>query len=102
MTPVMRTTVGLDAEEAEIIKRVQDDNSLEAKALGVLTGITVENESPLSQYVHALLAAGIRAVERQVEESGYHRLAEFRKTDPEHAAWRASRRARHARKQCTA
>lgn len=98
MTTVKRATVGLDKDDVADIEKIKEPGSLHNIAITSLTGATVGPPSSQSQLVHALVQAGRRAVEQQAEEIGYRRLAEFKKNDPESQAWRASRRARFARR----
>lgn len=98
MAAMERATVGLGPAEAEVISRLTTDGSPEATALHELTGIVLDPRSSKAQRVHAAIVAGLQVLEARAEEIGYERLAKFRETDPEHQAWRASRRARAARR----
>lgn len=98
MSTVKRATVGLDADDVADLEKIKEPGSDHNIALNCLTGAAVGPASSEAKLAHALLLAGRRAVQRQVEELGYQRLAEFKKNDPDSQAWRASRRARHARR----
>lgn len=94
----MRATVGLTADEVAEIAKIKDSGTPEATALDSLTGITLGSKASAAQTVHALVAAGIQAIQDKAEEIGYQRLAVFLETDEESKAWQASRRARASRR----
>jgi hypothetical protein len=94
MTATLRATVGLSADEAAALTRIQDSATPQAIALDSLTGITLGGKASTAQQVHALIVAGLQAVEKEAERIGYRDLAEFLKTDDESRAWRESRRSR--------
>lgn len=98
MTATLRATVGLSADEAAALGHLTDATDPQAIALDSLTGITLGLGASTAQQVHALVVAGIQAVEKEAEEIGYRSLAEFLKTDDESKAWRESRRARALRR----
>lgn len=87
-------------DDAQAIARLRSPGSKEAAALAEFTGITIEPDSSEAHVLHTLLVAGRMTAEQKAEEDedAYRSLAEFRRTDPEHQAWRASRRARVARR----
>lgn len=99
MPKTERKKVPVHDDDKQALARLRRPGSPEAQALTDLTGVLIDTDLPESQLLHALLIAGLQATERRAEEEGYRRLAEFRKTDPDHQKWRASRRARTARRQ---
>lgn len=98
MTAAKRTTIKLTSGEVLDLDRIKEPGSSLNLALDHLTGVAVGPPTPDSQAVHALVVAGLQAVHKHAEEIGYSKLAKFLKTDPEHQAWVASRRARAQRR----
>lgn len=98
MTAITRVTVGLSADEAAVLDKLKKDDAPEAATLSSLTGITLGPSASDAKTIHALVVAGLQAVQELAEEIGYQRLAEFVRTDEESQAWRASRRTRSARR----
>jgi hypothetical protein len=94
MTDTLRTTLRLNEIEAACAAKLRDPSTPEAAAIRDLTGKDDLSGAPVVTIAHALIEAGIKAVNDRAEEVGYNRLREFLKTDDEHKAWRASRRRR--------
>lgn len=97
MSTVLRTTARLDEDEVAFVARLKMRHTDEAAAIRELTGMEDLTHAAAATVVHTLIEAGIQAVKEKAEEVGRRRLTEFLKTDPEHQAWRASRRARSQR-----
>jgi hypothetical protein len=94
MPKTLRKKVPIHDAEADMISRLRTPGSQEAARIAEFTGINVDPSTSEAQALYALVVAGCRVADRESEEDGYRRLAEFRKTDPEHQAWRESRRRR--------
>lgn len=94
MATVIKTTTRLDEAEADFAARLKNPDTDEAVALRQITGLEDLAHAPAATVVHALIEAGITAVQQKAEEVGMRRLADFLKTDPDHQAWIASRRKR--------
>lgn len=92
-----RVTVGLDAAEAAILERIKEGDSIEATALGSLINITLTTKASVSQSVHAILVAGIQAIEAEALEIGYRKQAEYEASHPDCQAWRRAMRGRGRR-----
>lgn len=90
----MKTTTRLSGEKADFVAHLKQPDTAEAVALYELTGTTTSESIPNGTLVGAVIEAGIQAIKEKAEQVGYARLAEFLKTDPEHQAWRDSRRKR--------
>lgn len=98
MATVIKTTARLDEDEAALVARLKDPGTDEAEALKEITGLSDLTNAPAATVVHALVEAGITAVQEKAEEVGLSRLSAFLKQDPEHLAWVASRRKRASRR----
>lgn len=94
MSDILKTTTRLTGDKADFAYRLKDPDSNEAEAARQLTGRTGLDGAANTTLVNALIDAGIDAIRARAVEVGYERLAEFHRTDPEHRAWRASRRHR--------
>lgn len=94
MGTVLRTTARLDDDEAAFVARMKMAHTDEAAAVRELTGLQDLSHAPVATLVHIMIEAGIQAIKAKAEEIGQARLVEFLKTDPEHQAWRDSRRKR--------
>lgn len=94
MSTVLRTTARLDEQEAAFAARMKMTGTDEAAAMRELTGYEDLSHAPAATIVHALIEVGIKTVRDKAEEVGRVRLTEFLRTDPEHLAWRNSRRQR--------
>ncbi len=88
MTATLRATVGLSADEAAALGHLTDATDPQAIALDSLTGITLGLGASTAQQVHALVVAGLKAVEKKAEEIGYTRQAAFERDHPDCVAWR--------------
>lgn len=94
MTSPLRVTVSLSADEVAVVERMKHAGTAEAATLHDLTGITVPTGASAAQSVHALLVAGLTAIEKEAERIGYARQAEFERDHPDCVAWRAVQGAR--------
>lgn len=89
-----RTTFRFNNKEAEFAERLKNPTSDEAAAVRELTGHEPARDASIVTLTHAMVEAGMLAIRNKAEEVGRTRLAEFLKDDPEHRAWRNSRRKR--------
>jgi hypothetical protein len=96
MSAEIRTTFRYDQAEAAFAARVMDPASAEAEAVRRLTGHTDLAGAPVTVLTHALIRAGMRAIEAETMQVGHERLAAFLRTDHEHRAWADSRRKRRS------
>lgn len=98
MTDVLRTTFKFTENEAEFAALLRRAESDEAQAVRDLVGLEDLKHAPVTVLLHALIDAGIQAIQEQADKVKYARLAEFLKDDPEHKAWHEARRTRRARR----
>jgi hypothetical protein len=100
MPKTERKKVPVHEDDVRAIDRLRSPGSREAAFLTEYTGIPIEPGASEARVLHALVVAGRMTAEQGAEEEqdAYRRLAEFLKTDPDHQAWRASRRTRTARR----
>lgn len=96
MSTALRTTARLDADEAEFVARMKMPGTDEAAAARELLGTDDLAELPTGTIIHKLIETGIQTVKDKADQVGHARLTEFLRTDPEHQAWRNSRRKRAA------
>lgn len=94
----LKTSVRIKPSEAEHVEKIAAQGTDQAQALSALTGIVLGTAPSAATTLHAVVAAGLKAIEDRAQEIGYRRLAEFTDTDEESRRWRESRRARAARR----
>lgn len=88
MAKTLRRQVPVHPVDQEAVKHLRTENSPQAAALAVLTGIVVTPETSEAQALYAMLAVGREAVEQKALEAAYHREAEFARNHPDVQAWR--------------
>lgn len=71
---VVRKSLPLTPRDLEVLARFRETDAYHA-ALNELCSFTVTPQTSEASFLHAVLAAGIRAIENQVEESGYREMA---------------------------
>lgn len=94
MGTALKTTTRLDEAEVAFVERVKMPHTDEAVAMRALTEFVDLGHATATTLIHLLIEVGIRTVKEKAEEVGQERLTEFLRTDPEHQAWRNSRRRR--------
>ena len=88
----LKTSVRLAAAEAEDVQKIASQGSDEAAALALLTGVALGQKPSAAATLHAVVAAGLKAIEEKAEEIGYTRQAQFEATHPDCVAWRDAMR----------
>lgn len=96
MATTLRTTARLNEAEAELVQKLKTGGSDESIALHALTHTAVIDATN-AEAVHAVIEAGVRAIEAKALEIGFARAAEYEKDHPEVQAWRSAMRGRHLR-----
>lgn len=90
----LKTSVRLKEAEAASVEKITSQGSDQAAALTQLTGVLLGTEPSAATALHAVVVAGLKAIDARAEEIGYQRLAAFLATDDETRRWLQSRRAR--------
>lgn len=94
----LKTSVRIKESEAAHVEKIASQGTDESAALAALTGVALGPAPSAATALHAVVVAGLQAIEERAQEIGYQRLAEFTATDDESRRWRASRRTREARR----
>lgn len=89
MATALRTTARLNEAEAALVQKLRTGGSDESLALHALTNTAV-TDATNAEAVHALIEAGMKAIEEKTEEIGYARQAQFEATHPDCVAWRTT------------
>lgn len=95
MAKTLRKQVPIHPADRETLQRLRTENSPQAAALAVLTGITIKPDSSDAETLHALVVAGRELTEQKALESAYAREAEYARTHPDVQAWRSVMRSHH-------
>lgn len=83
--------------DADALARLRTPDSLEARALAVLTGVTITPDTSEAETLHTVFTAGLKLMEQKALEEAYRRQAEYEATHPDCTAWRRAMRNRRLR-----
>lgn len=88
MAKTLRRHVPVHPADQEAVEHLRTENSPQATALAVLTGITIGPDSSEAAALHAMMVAGRELMEQKALEDSYRREAEYARNHPDVLAWR--------------
>ncbi len=94
---IARKSVPLDKDDLQVLEALAQPGSDEALALIDLTGAPLGSQSSEAQRLHALIAAGRKAMQDKALEIAFERQAAFEKDHPDCQEWRRVMQGRHMR-----
>jgi hypothetical protein len=97
MSKTLRKQVPFHHDDEEALEHLRTENSPQAVALAVLTGIDIKPDSSDAETLHALIVAGRKVTEQAALEEAYRREAHYARNHPDVLAWRAAMRGRRFR-----
>ena len=74
-SPIIRKSLPLSSRDLSDLSRLRESDTYHA-ALHELTSFTVTDQTSEASFLHAVLEAGILAIEQKAQEAGYAQMAQ--------------------------
>ena len=74
-SPIIRKSLPLSSRDVSDLSRLRESDTYHA-AIQELTSFTVTDQTSEASFLHAVLEAGILAIEQKAQEAGYAQMAQ--------------------------